>query len=112
MKNIIFTISLLLTVSIALAQEVNVPSEAAKTFESFINSNKDCENVVWTQKDNNFVAFYQKGKVNHTTTFNSEGNFIENFEEVSVNTLSENVLNYIDENFSKSKIVQCFFSNK
>lgn len=108
MKNIIFTISMLFTVSVALAQEVNVPSEASKTFESFINSNKDCENILWTQKGNNYIASYQKGKINHTTTFNSEGNFIENLEEVSPKTLSENVLNYIDENFSKAKIGQCF----
>ena len=56
MKNIIFTISLLFAFSIGFSQEVIVPNAVTKTFDSHINSFKDCENLVWTQNENNYVA--------------------------------------------------------
>ncbi len=108
MKNIIFIISLLFSMTLAFAQEINVPVVINKTFETQINAFKDCENIVWSKNENNYVATYDKKSIRNITSFSMEGRIVENLEKTDLETLSENVLNYIDENYPKAKVMQCF----
>ncbi|GAB4251002.1 MAG: hypothetical protein Kow0079_04650 [Vicingaceae bacterium] len=78
-----------------------IPENVLKTF----NQNyPEAKNVEWEMEGNNYEAVYTENNLEKSIVYNKEGVIILTETQINITDLSENIKNYINENYPASEI--------
>jgi len=111
MKAIIITIAFILTATFTFGQEISVPVNAQEVFDKDYNTNNEAKNIVWTKSNSNYVVYFEYNGKKRSVLFDEAGNYKENRIFIPYGKLNEKTANYIETNYSKNSIVQCYEVN-
>jgi hypothetical protein len=108
MKNILFSIILLLLSNINFSQEVDVPQISLDYFQKEFNTHNESQNIQWSKNEIGFEVYFEYNDKKRTALFDELGSFKEYRIFVNQERLNSKVKDYLNENFSGSAIIQCY----
>lgn len=104
MKNTILLICLLLFGSISVAQDLKYSEVPKAVKASFVDIYPEIIKVDWEKADNNYEAFFNYNNIETSLVFDSTGKVLLRKEEIPVNTLPENIIEYSSQKLNSDKI--------